>query len=780
MRKSVLLSLFALLPILASGAPAQAGFAPATDSTSLVVSPSGPYTSIEAALKDASDGDTISVQGGEYHEHLLVDKSVTLTGVDWPLIEGDEQETVVILAAPGIVFSGFDVRGSGIEPDRNHAGIHIIAPHIRVENNRLSDVLAGIFVEQADHAIVRGNQITSKSDRDIARKGDAIRLWYSKNVLIEGNHIYDARDIVMWYGENLIVRGNVIERGRYGIHMMYCNGSIIEDNQILDNSVGIFTMYTTQGTLRNNLIRGQRGPSGYALGFKDADNIEVAHNLLINNRVAIFLDGTPYSLKGYSRFVNNVIAFNDVGVALQPSVKRNEFLGNTFWENVEQSSIHGGGGDASQNTWQGNYWSDYSGFDANGDGVGDLPYHSDRFFEGLIDQEPRLAMLLYSPAAQAVEFAATTFPIMRPQPKLSDPAPSMSPANLADFPLAAPTEHGSLWPAALLIIGLGLAGGALGFIGGNAKGHQSNEGGKMMGNSLQSGSETPLITAAQVSKKYGKVLALEGVDFDLRPGEALALWGANGAGKSTLLKAVLGLITFEGSILVAGLDPRRRGKQSRSLIGYVPQESVFYDWSVRDTLSFYARLKKIGPARVAQLIDQLGLSDHINKPVPALSGGLKQRLALAVALLSDPPVLVLDEPTASLDARARRDYLALLASLRAQGKAILFASHRFEEVEALADRALVLESGRLIDTLSPRELRGRYLAGYEMILWIPEKQHEAALKHIKKAGMNAHRNGSGTIIVQVEVDQKMKLLDLLNAQKISINDFHLEQHETWN
>jgi ABC-type multidrug transport system ATPase subunit len=117
--------------------------------------------------------------------------------------------------------------------------------------------------------------------------------------------------------------------------------------------------------------------------------------------------------------------------------------------------------------------------------------------------------------------------------------------------------------------------------------------------------------------------------------------------------------------------------------------------------------EKASPERIAPLLARLGLDVHAHKPVNALSGGLKQRLALAIALLADPPLLLLDEPTASLDTAAQQDYLRLLANLRDEGKTILFASHRLEEVEALADRALLLEHGRLVDIFPADQLRGR-------------------------------------------------------------------------
>ena len=462
--KSVRIGLAAALAILTLvGLPISGGFAGAVDEatccaptvqlqTALVVSPEGPYTSIQDALTAAQDGDHITVQGGTYLGPLIIEKSVVLEGVGEPVIDGGGVGTVVTLNAPGAALRGFTIRGSGVEPDRDHAGITITASDVIVENNHLSDVLFGIFVAQADRAVVRGNQISSKLKYEQGRRGDSIRLWYSQDVIVEGNHVNEARDVVMWYSNNVIVRGNHIENGRYGIHLMYCDRALIENNILDSNSVGIYTMYSRGVILLNNIIRRQRGPSGYALGFKDADAVLVQDNLLLDNHSGVFLDGTPFTPSSFARFEGNIIAFNDVGATLLSAVHGVEFTANTFWENVEQVALQGGG-KAGENRWQANYWSDYTGFDVDGDGQGESPYQADRYFESLMDREPLLRALLFSPAAQTIEFAATSFPIFKPQPKLSDSTPSTVPGGVPGL-LSAAQEKQNAWGMAFIGAGM--------------------------------------------------------------------------------------------------------------------------------------------------------------------------------------------------------------------------------------------------------------------------------------------------------------------------------------
>jgi nitrous oxidase accessory protein len=258
--RALILALLASLMFM-SGYPIAAANYQLPLTTPLIVSPTGPYISIEAALADAGPGDTIEVYGGTYPA-LVIDKPVTLEGVDWPVIDGGGRGTVVTLTARGIVFRGFQVTGSGDEPDRDHSGIIISAPDVVVEGNRLTEVLFGVFVSQADRVIVRDNDITGKAKYEEARRGDAIRLWYATDILIEGNRVYDTRDLVVWYSRRVTLRENVVSRGRYGVHLMYADETRVESNHFLNNSVGVYTMYSKGVELIDNEIRGQRGPSG--------------------------------------------------------------------------------------------------------------------------------------------------------------------------------------------------------------------------------------------------------------------------------------------------------------------------------------------------------------------------------------------------------------------------------------------------------------------------------------------------------------------------------------
>lgn len=279
-----------------------------------------------------------------------------------------------------------------------------------------------------------------------------------------------------------------------------------------------------------------------------------------------------------------------------------------------------------------------------------------------------------------------------------------------------------------------------------------------------------MITAKNLSKHYGKTVALNQVSFAIQPGESVALWGANGAGKTTTLRCLLGVQGFSGELTVNGIDVRRSGKAARAAIGYVPQEAIFYDMRVTETLHFYARLKRAVPERIQSVLEQVQLTDHAEKRVSMLSGGMKQRLALAVALLADPPILVLDEPTANLDVKAQRDFVHAIQTLNQAGKTIVFSSHRLDEVIALASRVLVLADGRLTLDCQPHELAQKLGLHRWLRIWVASQHRDDSLRVLSDQGYVFMPNGH-SVYVQVNLGAKIAPLRSLEQARIPVEDF---------
>lgn len=387
---------------------------------------------IAARIAAAKSGDTIAVKAGVYREHLVIDRTLTLIADGEVILDGAGGGDIVVIAAPDVTLRGFTIRNTGIDLDRENAAVRVVAPRVTLEDNVLEDVLFGIDLREAPDSVVRGNRIGGKA-LDIARRGDGLRLWRSDNTLIENNAVHDGRDAILWYSSGIVVRGNTSVDCRYGLHLMYSNHVTIEDNQLTGNSVGIYLMYSTGVQLSRNTLLRNRGPSGYGIGLKETDQFTVIDNLIVGNRVGVYIDGSPFTRKAPGTFARNSIAYNDVGFTFLPSARGNELTDNNFIDNIEQVSV-AGRGDLSQNAFwkgeRGNYWSDYTGYDQNGDGVGDFVHESQTLFESMIDHEPKLRLFLFGPAQQAIEFVGRALPSVRPEPKFTDEVPLMSPVAI--------------------------------------------------------------------------------------------------------------------------------------------------------------------------------------------------------------------------------------------------------------------------------------------------------------------------------------------------------------
>ena len=215
------------------------------------------------------------------------------------------------------------------------------------------------------------------------------------------------------------------------------------------------------------------------------------------------------------------------------------------------------------------------------------------------------------------------------------------------------------------------------------------------------------VSIGGVEKRYGAVRALHDVSFDLAPGRLSALVGHNGAGKTTLIKLMLGLIRADrGAVRVLGEDPAAGEFSARRALGYLP-ENVAFNAALtgRETLAFYARLKRIAPKTAWALLDRVGLSDAAGRRVGTYSKGMRQRLGLAQALLGRPRVLLLDEPTTGLDPALRQTFYESLNELRDDGATVLISSHALNELEDRAEHVLIMNRGVLAAQGTLAELR---------------------------------------------------------------------------
>lgn len=218
----------------------------------------------------------------------------------------------------------------------------------------------------------------------------------------------------------------------------------------------------------------------------------------------------------------------------------------------------------------------------------------------------------------------------------------------------------------------------------------------------------PAVAVTGAVKRYGAREVVSNVSLNLAAGESLALLGHNGAGKTTLIKLMLGITRGDaGEIRIRGVRPDERAFAGlRRRVGFLPENVVFHDTMTgRETLSFYARLKGEPATAVDALLDRVGLGEARERRVRTYSKGMRQRLGLAQALLGDPVVLFLDEPTTGLDPALRRRFYEIIAERQSLGTAVLLSSHALGEVEARIDRMAIMKNGRLVACGTLDELR---------------------------------------------------------------------------
>lgn len=285
-----------------------------------------------------------------------------------------------------------------------------------------------------------------------------------------------------------------------------------------------------------------------------------------------------------------------------------------------------------------------------------------------------------------------------------------------------------------------------------------------------------MLRVTGVTKRYGsRVTALDSVSVNLGEGQVTAVIGANGAGKTTLIKCIVGLVRFEGEITVGGINVARDGRGVRRLIGYMPQDPAFHsDLSVRETAAFYADLKSAPLARARELVEAVGLAAHEEKKVAELSGGMRQRLALAVTLLADPPLLVLDEPASGLDISARLELRKLVQDQKKEGKSILLSTHWLEDVPYVADSALVLNEGKTVFLGPATELAGAAAPSSRLFLRLNGQGPEAAPLIAALAHGSVEDTGDW-LVVSCPASRKAQIVEALVAAGIGILDFRVEE-----
>ena len=259
----------------------------------------------------------------------------------------------------------------------------------------------------------------------------------------------------------------------------------------------------------------------------------------------------------------------------------------------------------------------------------------------------------------------------------------------------------------------------------------------------------PAIDVAHLTKRYDDLLAVDDISFTVRTGELFAFVGPNGAGKTTTVEIIDTIRTpTSGTVRLLGMDVTKRKRDILPRIGVLPQGFTSFDRiTVAETIQYYSRLFSRRNTNVEGLIELVNLQDKREEQFQNLSGGLKQRLGIAVALVNDPEVVFLDEPTTGLDPRARREVWEVLVGLKKKGKTVFLTTHYMEEAELLADTVAIISKGQIIAMGSPEEIiqtNAKYL-----VLTL-KSADERALEIVRTMGFEPVQDDHRNITVNVE------------------------------
>ncbi|MCK6405661.1 MAG: nitrous oxide reductase family maturation protein NosD [Rhodocyclaceae bacterium] len=379
-----------------------------------------PGESIAAAIAAAAAGDTILVERGVYRENLHIGKPLTLKGIDRPRIDGSLSGNTITVEAEDVTLSGLLVTDSGGDLGRQEAGIYIRpgSHRARVENCEVSYSLFGMWIEKAKDVRIVGNLITGKRDFLSSQRGNGIQLYNTTGALIERNRISFVRDgIYVDVSHRAIFRGNHVHNTRYGTHYMNSYHNLWEENVVHDNRGGLALMETRDQLVRNNRVWGN---SDHGIMLRTIQDSVVENNVIAGNQRGLFIYDAEYNtLSG------NLVIDNEVGVHLWAGSINNKVDGNDFIRNRQQVR-YVATRDQDWGKRGGNYWSNYLGWDRDGDGTGDVPYEASDLVDRLVARLPVIKLLLNSPAIQTLRLIARQFPVLR-APSVVDAKPRMRP-----------------------------------------------------------------------------------------------------------------------------------------------------------------------------------------------------------------------------------------------------------------------------------------------------------------------------------------------------------------
>jgi nitrous oxidase accessory protein len=379
-----------------------------------------PGESVAAAIARAAPGDSVFIERGRYAEHLSIDKPLHLVGRNRPTITGDNKGDVIRVISPDVSIEGLIVTDSGDDLTAQNAGIYIQpgADRATVKNCDIAYSLFGLWIQGVKTVSIEGNLITGKRDYQSAQRGNGIELYNTDGARIVGNEISFVRDgLYVDVSHHALFSHNRIHHARYGAHYMNSYYNTWEYNDSYFNRGGLALM-----EVKNQVVRHNRawGNSDHGIMLRTIQDSLIEDNIVAGNDRGFFIyDAEFNTIRG------NLVVGNHVGVHLWAGSTDNQVDGNDFIENREQIRYVA----TKDEPWGnklGNFWSNYLGWDRDGDGVGDVPYEANDVVDRLSWRHPMMKLLMNSPAIQTLRLIARQFPLLRAT-SVVDRQPRMQP-----------------------------------------------------------------------------------------------------------------------------------------------------------------------------------------------------------------------------------------------------------------------------------------------------------------------------------------------------------------
>ncbi len=379
---------------------------------------------LQEAIDNAPEGATIKLPKGIYTGNILINKPLTLIGkASGAVIKGEGKGSVITITAPYVRLENLTITHSGEQMITLDAAVSMDqVSHCTITGCTIYDTLYGI-----DMKIVSDSNITNNTIRsypfDVPQRGDAIKIWYSHDNLIQNNHIDQSRDVTVSFSHHIRLIGNRFEHGRFGIHLSNSHHNEILKNSFNRNAVGIMDMGAMHTFVANNQILSSRGAAGIAIVIKGGKEFILRENRISYNAKGIYIDSQAKE-QGMRRYINsNIISYNKEALHFHQAIKNNTIVYNRIYGNLDDVVKDTENRLTSKNLIEYNYWDHYQGFDQNGDNIGDMPHSIYQYADQLWHYNHKVKFFYASPTMSLLNFLTNLAPFVEPHLLLEDKKP---------------------------------------------------------------------------------------------------------------------------------------------------------------------------------------------------------------------------------------------------------------------------------------------------------------------------------------------------------------------